>query len=174
MSDQPADHAPAPGALAAALEREHREIDAGIEAFLAGQAERQPRTEPLTQAIGALRRHIFLEEEFLFPPLRDAGLVAPIFVMLREHGEIWDALDALDAQLAINPGAAAMSEICRTLLEQLERHNAKEEPIVYPQADDVLTAAASAGLSSFLATGRMPDGWVCARAGAAAAGGGPS
>jgi regulator of cell morphogenesis and NO signaling len=174
MSDQPGEHPARTGALGAALEREHREIDAGIEAFLAGQAGGQPRTEPLRQAIGALRRHIFLEEEFLFPPLRGAGLVAPIFVMLREHGEIWDTLDALDAQLAINPGAAAMSEICRTLLEQLERHNAKEELIVYPQADAVLTAAASARLSSFLATGQMPEGWVCQRAGAAPAGGGPS
>jgi regulator of cell morphogenesis and NO signaling len=169
MSDQPGEHPARTGALAAALEREHREIDQGVEAFLAGQTEGQPRTEPLRQAIDALRRHIFLEEEFLFPPLRDAGLVAPIFVMLREHGEIWDALDALDAQLAINRGAAVMSELCHALLGQLERHNAKEEPIVYPQADAVLTAAAAARLSSFLATGQTPDGWVCARAGSSAA-----
>ncbi len=169
MSDRPAHHPARAGALGAALEREHREIDAGVEAFLGSQAEAQPRTEPLTQAIAALRRHIFLEEAFLFPPLRDAGLVAPIFVMLREHGEIWDTLDALDAQLAINPGVAAMAEICRALLEQLERHNAKEEPIVYPQADAVLTAAASARLGSFLATGRMPEGWACARAGSSGA-----
>jgi regulator of cell morphogenesis and NO signaling len=170
MSDQPGERPASTGALAAALEREHREIDVGIEAFLTSQAEGQSRTEPLRQAIDALRRHIFLEEEFLFPPLRDAGLVAPIFVMLREHGEIWDALDALDAQLAVNPGAAATSEIARALLAALERHNAKEEPIIYPQADAVLTAAASARLTSFLATGGMPEGWVCARAGAAAAG----
>ncbi len=174
MSDQPGDHTATSGALAVALEREHREIDAGIEAFLAAQAKGLPRTEPLTQAIDALHRHIFLEEEFLFPPLRDAGLIAPIFVMLREHGEIWDTLDALDAQLAINPGAAAMSEISRTLLEQLARHNAKEEPIIYPQADTVLTATASARLSSFMATGQRPEGWACARAGTAAAGGAPS
>lgn len=166
MTDQPGAPSTTIGALAAALEREHGEIDAGIEVFLTGQAEGQPCAQPLRQALSALRRHIFLEEEFLFPPLRDAGLVAPIFVMLREHGEIWDTVDALDAQLAINPGAAAMSEICRALLAQLERHNSKEEPIIYPQADTVLTAAATSSLRTFLATGRMPEGWVCARAGA--------
>jgi hypothetical protein len=144
--------------LAAALEHEHREIDAGIEAYLAGDD-----AGALTRAMQALRRHIFLEEEFLFPPLREAGLVAPIFVMLREHGEIWDTLDAAEARLA--GGSAA--PVCRELLEQLDRHNSKEEPIIYPQADTALSGPASAGLRAFLASGRMPEGWVCARAGAA-------
>lgn len=154
--------------LAGALEREHREIDGGIEAFLAARAEGRSETEPLTQAIAALRRHIFLEEEFLFPPLREAGMVAPVFVMLREHGEIWDTLDALEAQLPTGAVTATASEECRQLLAQLDRHNAKEEPIIYPQADEVLSAAASASLHAFLAVGRMPEGWVCAQAGAAA------
>jgi len=142
---------------AGALEREHREIDTGVEAFLAtGDA------PALRRAIAALRRHIFLEEEFLFPPLRDAGLVMPIFVMLREHGEIWDTLAAVEAGLAAGDAPGA----CRLLLEQLERHNAKEEPIVYPQADAALSRAAGAGLRAFLDAGRMPDGWVCEKASA--------
>lgn len=151
--------------VAAALEREHREIDDGIEAFLAGAAVGQCLSQ-LTQAMDALRRHIFLEEKFLFPPLRDAGLVAPIFVMLREHGEIWDTMDALDAELGSSADAAVMSEICRKLLEQLEAHNSKEEPIVYPQADAALTAVASASLRALLAAGRIPERWVCAQASA--------
>lgn len=54
--------------LAAALEREHHEIDAGIAAFTAAPGDWQP----LARAIRALRRHIYLEEEFLFPLLREA------------------------------------------------------------------------------------------------------
>jgi iron-sulfur cluster repair protein YtfE (RIC family) len=153
--------------LAQALEREHHEIDDGIQAFLAGLADtgRPPAPEPLRQAMDALRRHIFLEEEFLFPPLREAGLFAPIFVMLREHGEMWRAMEALEAQLGEDAGAA-LSEGCRDLLAQLERHNTKEEAIVYPQADEVLTAPAVAGLRAFLEAGRVPAGWVCSGAGA--------
>jgi regulator of cell morphogenesis and NO signaling len=154
-------------ALSAALEREHREIDSGIEAFLAELQAGRTTVEPLTQAVAALRRHIFLEEEFLFPPLRDAGLVAPIFVMLREHGEIWDTLAALEVALAEEPAGASTSDTCRRLLGQLERHNSKEEPIIYPQADLTLTPPASGGLRAFLAAGRIPEGWVCAQAGAA-------
>ena len=54
-----------------------------------------------------LRRHIYLEEEFLFPPLRAAGMMAPLFVMVRQHGELWDAMRALDALLAVDADADA-------------------------------------------------------------------
>jgi iron-sulfur cluster repair protein YtfE (RIC family) len=152
------------GTLAATLEREHREIDAGIEAFTAGLAAGAPDPAPLRGAMAALRRHIYLEEELLFPPLRDAGMVAPIFVMLREHGQIWRTLDELDARLSERPEADGVLDSCTELLAQLEAHNAKEEPIIYPQADASLTGAAADGLAEFLGTGRMPDGWVATMA----------
>ena len=47
---------------------------------------------PLAGAIAALRRHIYLEEEFLFPPLKTAGLMIQIFAMLRQHGDLWKAM----------------------------------------------------------------------------------
>jgi regulator of cell morphogenesis and NO signaling len=68
--------------LGSALEREHREIDGGIEKFAAGLEAGGMDTEPLLQAMAGLRRHIYLEEEFLFPPLRANGMMMPIFVML--------------------------------------------------------------------------------------------
>jgi regulator of cell morphogenesis and NO signaling len=64
------------GALGTALEHEHREIDAGIDAFRAAAADGESETEPdgavssLQRAIDALRRHIYLEEEFLFPAMQ--------------------------------------------------------------------------------------------------------
>lgn len=150
-----------PETLAAALEREHREIDAGVEAFLAEGGARGS----LTEALQALRRHIYLEEEFLFPPLRGAGFFAPIFVMLREHGELWRTMAAIEQELA-GDGAGVPAQ-CKLLLAQLEKHNSKEEPILYPHADDVLGAPASAELHSFLERGSLPDGWVCSGANAA-------
>src|SRR5215472_14631906 len=80
--------------LTAALEHEHHEIDEGIAAFTAAPGDRQP----LAHAIRALRRHIYLEEEFLFPMLYQAqpGVAAPVFVMLREHGQIWTLMDSLE------------------------------------------------------------------------------
>jgi iron-sulfur cluster repair protein YtfE (RIC family) len=155
-----------PDTLAAALEREHREIDGGIEAFIAGHAAGARGAEPLIGALDALRRHIYLEERFLFPPLRAAGMIAPILVMEREHGELWRTMDALVAELGGAGGEPAAVVVGSRLLDQLGRHNSKEEPVIYPQADAGLGAAAAAELRSFLDEGRIPDGWVCARAGA--------
>jgi iron-sulfur cluster repair protein YtfE (RIC family) len=145
------------GTLAEALELEHREIDAGIERFVDGSG----RADSLTRAGAALRRHIYLEEEFLFPPLRDAGLMAPVFVMVREHGQMWRTLDGLDGQLAGGVADPAVRDACAELVAQLQAHNPKEEQILYPQADAVLGAEAGGQLAAFLESGAMPEGWVC-------------
>ena len=150
--------------LATALEREHRAIDGGIETFTAGLADGKKDTEPLVQAMDGLRRHIYLEEEFLFPPLRGAGLMIQIFAMLREHGDIWVTLDVLEASLAEDAAGPAVRTAYNSLLAQLKSHNAKEEPIIYPQADGALSPEAIAQLRESLGSGRMPQGWVCAKA----------
>ncbi len=147
--------------LSTLLEREHRDIDAGIEEFRDGE---RVDPAPLTRALAALRRHIYLEEEFLFPGLKPAGLMAPIFVMLREHGELWQTMDRLESELASSPGEDKTVTICKELLEQLDQHNSKEEPIIYPQADTALAPETEERLRHFLDAGKIPDGWVCERA----------
>jgi hemerythrin-like domain-containing protein len=152
------------GTLADALEREHREIDGGIEEYTAALDRGDADTTPLLRAMGGLRRHIYLEEEFLFPPLKEAGMTMPIFVMLREHGELWDTMDGLDALLTATTASGALQDACRELLAKLDSHNSKEEPIIYPQADAVLEPEANGRLHAFLAEGRMPEGWRCEKA----------
>jgi iron-sulfur cluster repair protein YtfE (RIC family) len=144
--------------LAAALEREHHEIDEGIAAFTAAPGDPQP----LTRAIRALRRHIYLEEEFLFPLLGEAepGLRAPVFVMLREHAQIWATLDALERE----PATGAALVLCRQLIVRLLHHNLKEEKVLYPRSDDALSPAAGSRLRAFLGSAELPQGWVCAKA----------
>jgi hemerythrin-like domain-containing protein len=154
--------------LSTALEREHREIDTGIETFI-GKLDASPdgdsvQPEPLTQALDALRRHIYLEEAILFPPIREAGMVMPIFVMMREHGELWRTIDALTDLLADGATHEQLRDTCHQLLGQLERHNSKEEPVIYPHADTALPPQVCAELARFIDTGRVPDGWICQQA----------
>ncbi|MBX3195845.1 MAG: hemerythrin domain-containing protein [Microbacteriaceae bacterium] len=151
------------GTLSQALEREHREIDGGIEDYVAAGATGDPA--PLLRAMEALRRHIYLEEEFLFPPLKDAGMTMPVFVMLREHGELWDAMDGIERMLASDASPRERQDTCRGLLAMLDNHNSKEGPVIYPQADAVLAPEATVRLQDIIATGRMPDGWRCEKAG---------
>lgn len=149
--------------LAIALEREHRAIDEGIERFTADTSSSAAQ-ESLAAAIAALRRHIYLEEEFVFPTLSAGGLVAPIFVMLREHAQLWQTLDVLEDDAAAGPEAPGVAQTCHQLLVQLQHHNVKEERIVYPEADRALPVEAAARLAKFLESGSLPAGWVCTRA----------
>lgn len=149
--------------LAALLTREHRDIDAGIEGYLASSRAGAPDASRLLDAMVALRRHIYLEEVFVFPALASGPLGIPIQVMLREHGAIWRSMDAVAARLAAD---ASPGDDCRELLSLLESHNAKEEPVIYPRAAPALDAAALGELGAFVKSGRMPDGWVCRAAAA--------
>lgn len=154
MKDMTVDEHP----LATALEREHREIDSGIEEYTTADS---ADTSPLLRSLAGLRRHIYLEEKFLFPPLRADGLMMPIMVMLREHGDLWRSMDALDALIADGAARETVTGACHELLAKLDKHNLKEEPIIYPRADDGLTPAAAQELAAFIEAGRMPEGWVC-------------
>ena len=144
--------------LAAALEQEHHEIDEGIAAFMAAPGDRLP----LIRALRALRRHIYLEEEILFPLLHqaDPAVAAPVFVMLREHGRIWDLLGTLEL---LGNDAAGLA-VTRQLTSHLLHHNLKEERILYPFADEALPAAEAERLRAFIDTGDLPDGWACFKA----------
>lgn len=151
--------------LSAALEREHKEVDAGIEAFLEKLAGGTVDADGLTTTLDFLRRHIYAEERILFPPIRHGGLVMPLFVMMREHGEIWRTMDALTKMAADGADHEKLTETCGDLLRQLELHNRKEEPVIYPAADTGLSAQQSAQLAGFLKTGLTPDAWACQEAG---------
>jgi iron-sulfur cluster repair protein YtfE (RIC family) len=159
--------------LASALTREHREIDAGIVAFVeALDAGGDPGDAgpALQDALTALRRHIYLEEEFLFPAIQGAAMVMPVQVMLREHGQLWRSMDELGGLLdGAGPATgsadpqwrAALKARCQAMLAILDGHNRKEEPIIYPHLDSDLAPDARTRLAAFVDTGRLPDGWVC-------------
>ncbi|MGH9105407.1 MAG: hemerythrin domain-containing protein [Acidimicrobiales bacterium] len=146
--------------LSEALEREHREVDQGTERFMSSPRD-DSQVAALAQAIEQLRRHIYVEEEFLFPPLGKGGMVAPLFVMVREHAEIWRVLDRLAAGLSNRTDPASTLTACHDLMVRLGSHNSKEEPIVYAQANSLLSEPEVTRIRERLETAQMPEGWVC-------------
>ena len=152
--------------LSAALMRQHREVNTAIELFIEKLDAGSLQPELLMALLEALRRHIYLEEVFVFPPVRKAGIVMPIFVMMREHGQLWNTMDALTELLADGRDGLRLKDTRDQLLEQLHEHNFKEEPVIYLHAEYDWTAPTSAELSQFIVTGCIPDGWVCQQAGA--------
>lgn len=139
-------------------------IDTGIEVFIADLEHGVVDAQPLLVAFAALRRHIYLEEQFLFPPIQKAGLMMPVMVMFREHGALWQLTDTLTELLQGSDAPVVNDEFastCRTLLAQLDQRNSKEEPIIYPFVGNDLSEEAMAELTDFLDSGSTPDGWVC-------------
>ncbi len=140
------------------LEHDHHAIDAEFARFREGLERGEWLREPFERAAEALRHHIFVEEEALFPVLRVGGLVGPVFVMLREHAEIWQALDAIEAEVGRDTtrALAAMA----SMIAVLEPHNSKEEQILYPASGQVLNADDTEGVRLAFEQGKRPGGWV--------------
>ena len=140
------------------LEHDHHAIDEKFAQFKRGLGRGEWLEEPLGEAAEGLRHHIYVEEETLFPYLRVGGLVAPVMVMLREHAEIWQALDAVEGLRGGSTGQAR--ESLRSLEAVLEQNNMKEERILYPASGQVLEAADTEAVRTSFEEGRRPDGWL--------------
>ncbi|HJX78513.1 hemerythrin domain-containing protein [Glutamicibacter sp.] len=150
------------GSLAEAFAKEHHEIDAAIEKYMASTDEHpELRAKMLLEAVSALRRHIFLEEEVVFPHLTRATLMMPLMVMDREHGELWRRMDALEVSLQSGSADEQLATDCQELLSLLENHNSKEEPIIYPQMDTALSVQEQQQVAHLLAGGVLPEDWIC-------------
>lgn len=142
------------------LEHDHHEIDEAFARFAESLGTGAVHRASFDDAAGRLRHHIWVEEEYHFPILRAAGLMAPVLVMLREHGEIWDLLDAISTALDQGEIANAL-ELWPQLADVLEQHNMKEERILYPAGDKTLSAGDAQLISEQLDSGQMPTDWVC-------------
>lgn len=142
------------------LAAHHRQIDQGVEGIADGTGEPQA----LAAALNLLREHLYLEENVLFPPLAEAGLAMPVFVMKREHGHMWPLILSLQAACAAGAAVDDLYEGACQLLQQLKIHNTKEEQIVYTAADRYESTHPDTPLAQAMAAVRMPDDWVCALA----------
>lgn len=142
------------------LEYDHHVIDEGFRRFAESLAGVVIDRASFEEAAEGLRHHIYVEEVLHFPVLRAAGMLAPILVMLREHGEIWDLLDGTTAALDRDDRAAVL-ELWPTFTSVLEQHNVKEERIIYPAGDTTLTAEEADRITAALDSGDRPAGWRC-------------
>ena len=146
--------------LSRLLAAQHQQIDQGVEGIVAGAG----ATPALKSALKLLREHVYMEEAALFPPLVKAGLAMPVFVMQREHGQMWPLILEAREPCAARAAADDLCEDARQLLQQLKIHNPKEEQIVYAAADRYASTRTDPPLAQTLAAARMPAGWVCAMA----------
>ncbi len=91
---------------------------------------------------GELLRHLRMEEEVLFPAFEQTtGMTdgGPTFVMRSEHDQMRGLLEQMDA--AADAGNHdELDDLGDTLLMLIQQHNQKEEHMLYPMAEQALTA----------------------------------
>ena len=131
-----------PPSLHAFFQADHRRCDAlwvqVEEAVDAGDAAGIERTWHAFEQ--ALRRHLDMEEETLFPAFEAAsGMTGggPTFVMRHEHRQMRGVLDLMaEAVRAGDPDDLLGQGDTLHLLAQ--QHNTKEEGVLYPMAEQLL------------------------------------
>ncbi len=129
--------------ITAFFEADHDRLDALFQKF------QQLKRSDFAQAkanfrefLQGLKRHIVWEEEILFPVfeqktgMRDVG---PTAVMRMEHRMIHEALDEIHAKVRVQDPASDEAE--QRLLSVLSQHNLKEENILYPTIDRLVSDA---------------------------------
>jgi len=90
----------------------------------------------------SMRRHLAMEEEVLFPAFDARSGMAgggPVAVMIMEHQQMRGLLDQIGDAMEAGDAGEAM-DIGDTLLMLIQQHNAKEEGMLYPMAENMLAA----------------------------------
>ena len=123
---------------------DHRRIDdkwAEVEtAAQAGDVDAE--TESWRAFQDQLLRHLRMEEEVMFPAFEQAtGMTdgGPTFVMRSEHDQMRGLIEQMGAAVDGND-YDELVDLGDTLLMLIQQHNQKEEHMLYPMAEQVLTA----------------------------------
>ena len=84
--------------------------------------------------------HFNYKENVLFPALQSVAQSSygPISVMQREHAQMRELFDDL-RHAAERLDGQLLADVMETLLFLMQQHNSKEETVLYPMADRVLT-----------------------------------
>lgn len=142
--------------ISAYFEADHDRLDLIFKQFQNVKNVSISEAKPYFKAFNnGLKRHIIWEEDVLFPAfelksgMKDSG---PTFVMREEHRRIGAVLDRLHDK--VRKADPSSEEEEAQLLEILSTHNQKEEQVLYPAIDRLLSDEEVSGM--FLAMENIP------------------
>lgn len=124
-----------------ALTVQHRACDAALARIeqAADRNEWEAAMDATRTFLDDTEAHLDFEEQTLFPALEAALPMAtgPTSVMRGEHAQMRELFTELRGAVA-QRDAAALADSVETLLLLMQQHNAKEESVLYPIADQNL------------------------------------
>jgi hemerythrin-like domain-containing protein len=124
---------------------DHRHCDevwARVEAAIDGDDAKEA-TRLFAEFDAAMRLHLAMEEEVLFPAFEAATGMrgGPTHVMRMEHQQMRGMLDQM-ARAAATGDFDSVSDHGDTLMMLIQQHNLKEEGMLYPMTERALGGAA--------------------------------
>ena len=118
----------------------------------AGDGAIRTKTALARELVRALSVHAAIEEELLYPALREAGVEADVLEALEEHHAVKLMLSELDA---IGPRAPRFDAKVAVLAENVRRHVAEEEQTLLPRLQRALDVRQRAELGASLEAARV-------------------
>ena len=97
-------------------------------------------TNAFERFLAAMEHHFSLEEQILFPQVEDhiGHTSGPTAVMRLEHQQMRQILTEMAEYLTVHDPESYLG-LAETLLILMQQHNAKEEQILYPLSDNLLS-----------------------------------
>ena len=121
----------------------------------------RPKVEFLTRASTDLFQHMFVEEELLFPLLKER-LAAVVASLEEEHGRVFDLMEELVELLRRDADREALQACTARLMGALAAHNAAEDFGIYPDLLTFLGPSRAEILLLEVERAEVPRGWMCA------------
>jgi hemerythrin superfamily protein len=118
---------------------DHRELERLFKDLERAERAEDPgrRAELVRELIRVLSVHAAVEEQFVYPALREAGVDAPVLDALEEHHAVKLTLAELET---LPPTSGRYPAKVRFLVESVRRHVAEEERELLPQLERALDA----------------------------------
>ena len=147
------------------FQKDHHRLDGLFQQFRAlKQSDPAKAKELFLQFRDGLLRHIRWEEDLLFPVFESkTGLhgSGPTAVMRFEHEQIQKALSRISEQMEL--GGSGLDDAEQMLIAVLVEHNMKEEVMLYPTMDEIVSDEEREGIfrKMDLMTGHEGGGHCC-------------
>ncbi|MGC8505880.1 MAG: hypothetical protein ACP5NK_04130 [Thermoplasmata archaeon] len=135
------------------MTKDHQDTNEILDLVLKESIKGYVDKESIAVVTEMLKRHIYIEEEILFPMLPPESNRDVNFLEM-QHGEVFRLLKFLNSN---NNSADLISDISKKLLDILIEHNAFEESFIYGNFDKMDAA--------FIEKAVLPADWKCRYAG---------
>jgi hemerythrin superfamily protein len=136
------------------IKRDHREVERLFSAFERAHrdGDRAEQRRLVHEIVRALSVHAAIEEQYLYPALRSAGVGDAVLEALEEHHAVKLTLREVERR---GPGADRFAAKVRVLAEHVREHVEEEETELLPRLERALDAGELRELADALAAARV-------------------